>query len=132
MELVVGMAGRTMTADEVAGLLEITPAQASEFLAQCYARCLVDKVGEADVVIASTASPKFILTPKLMKGVVRTRRHRPLFIIDIAVPQTHPATESLNGLIDVAARWPDVDNWQSHCQTRVQFAGAHDSEHIIS
>ena len=39
------------------------------------------------MVIASTASPKFILTPKLMKSVVRTRRHRPLFIIDIAVPR---------------------------------------------
>jgi glutamyl-tRNA reductase len=42
---------------------------------------------DADVVIASTASPKFILTPELMKGVVRSRRHRPLFIIDIAVPR---------------------------------------------
>ncbi len=48
---------------------------------------LVMELAEADVVIASTASPKFILTPELMKGVVRTRRHRPLFIIDIAVPR---------------------------------------------
>ncbi len=48
---------------------------------------LTIELAEADVVIASTASPKFILTPKLMKGVVRTRRHRPLFIIDIAVPR---------------------------------------------
>ena len=48
---------------------------------------LSTELAEADVVIASTASPKFILTPTLMKGVVRTRRHRPLFIIDIAVPR---------------------------------------------
>jgi glutamyl-tRNA reductase len=48
---------------------------------------LTMELAEADVVIASTASPKFILTPELMKGVVRTRRHRPLFIIDIAVPR---------------------------------------------
>lgn len=48
---------------------------------------LAVELAEADVVIASTASPKFILTPELMKGVVRTRRHRPLFIIDIAVPR---------------------------------------------
>ena len=48
---------------------------------------LTIELAEADVVIASTASPKFILTPELMKGVVRTRRHRPLFIIDIAVPR---------------------------------------------
>jgi len=45
------------------------------------------ELADADVVIASAASPKFLLTPELMKGVVRTRRHRPLFIIDIAVPR---------------------------------------------
>lgn len=45
------------------------------------------ELAEADVVISSTASSKFILTPKLMKSVVRTRRHRPLFIVDIAVPR---------------------------------------------
>ncbi len=43
MELIVGMAGRAMTVEEVAQLLEIRPAQASNFLAGCYARCLVDK-----------------------------------------------------------------------------------------
>ena len=48
---------------------------------------LTTELAEADVVVASTASPKFILTPQLMKSVVRTRRHRPLFIIDIAVPR---------------------------------------------
>ena len=48
---------------------------------------LSTELADADVVVASTASPKFILTPQLMKGVVRTRRHRPLFIIDIAVPR---------------------------------------------
>ncbi len=48
---------------------------------------LATELAEADVVIASTASTKFILTPDLMKGVVRSRRHRPLFIIDIAVPR---------------------------------------------
>ena len=48
---------------------------------------LTVELANADVVIASTASPQFILTPELMKSVVRTRRHRPLFIIDIAVPR---------------------------------------------
>jgi glutamyl-tRNA reductase len=48
---------------------------------------LATELADADVVIASTASPKFILTPELMKSVGRTRRHRPLFIIDIAVPR---------------------------------------------
>ncbi|NOQ84294.1 MAG: glutamyl-tRNA reductase [Myxococcales bacterium] len=48
---------------------------------------LTMEVADADVVIASTASPKFILTPELMKSVIRTRRRRPLFVIDIAVPR---------------------------------------------
>ena len=51
-----------------------------------YERLSVE-LAAADVVIASTASSKFILTPELMQGVVRTRRRRPLFIIDIAVPR---------------------------------------------
>ncbi|NNE17710.1 MAG: glutamyl-tRNA reductase [Myxococcales bacterium] len=51
-----------------------------------YERLSVE-LADADVVVASTASEKFILTPELMKAVVRTRRHRPLFIIDIAVPR---------------------------------------------
>ncbi len=48
---------------------------------------LATELAEADVLIASTASANFILTPELMRGVVRSRRHRPLFIIDIAVPR---------------------------------------------
>jgi glutamyl-tRNA reductase len=61
-------------------------AQACDGRAVPYER-LSTELADADVVIASTASSKFILTPELMKSVVRTRRHRPLFIIDIAVPR---------------------------------------------
>ena len=61
-------------------------AQACDGRAVRYER-LATELAEADVVVASTASPNFILTPELMKSVVRTRRHRPLFIIDIAVPR---------------------------------------------
>lgn len=63
-----------------------TLARACDGRAVPYER-LVTELADADVVIASTASPKFILTPELMKSVARTRRHRPLFIIDIAVPR---------------------------------------------
>jgi glutamyl-tRNA reductase len=41
----------------------------------------------ADVAIASTSSPRFVITPGLMRGVIKARRHRPLFLIDIAVPR---------------------------------------------
>ncbi len=42
---------------------------------------------EADVVITSTSSDRYVLTRDLMKNVVRGRRQRPLFLIDIAVPR---------------------------------------------
>ena len=48
---------------------------------------LSTELADADVVITSTASARFILTPELMHGIVHARRHRPLFIVDIAVPR---------------------------------------------
>jgi glutamyl-tRNA reductase len=40
-----------------------------------------------DVAIASTSSDRFVITHELMKEVVRARKYRPLFLIDIAVPR---------------------------------------------
>ncbi|MCB9599212.1 MAG: glutamyl-tRNA reductase [Sandaracinus sp.] len=48
---------------------------------------LAAELVSVDVVICSTSSPSFVLTQDLMKGVVKARRHRPLFVIDIAVPR---------------------------------------------
>jgi glutamyl-tRNA reductase len=52
----------------------------------------------ADVVISSTASPTHVLTRDMVSPVMRRRRGRPLFIIDIAVPR------------DVAPDVASVDN----------------------
>lgn len=41
----------------------------------------------ADVVVASTASPTFVVTYELMKRVMKARKGRTLFFIDIAVPR---------------------------------------------
>ncbi len=41
----------------------------------------------ADVVVASTASPTFVVTYDLMKRVMKARKGRTLFLIDIAVPR---------------------------------------------
>ncbi|MEZ4287171.1 MAG: glutamyl-tRNA reductase [Polyangiales bacterium] len=59
---------------------------------------MLTEVGQADVVVASTASDRFILTHENMQAVVRSRKRRPLFIIDIAVPR------------DVDPRVSDLDN----------------------
>jgi glutamyl-tRNA reductase len=53
----------------------------------------------ADVVIASTASPRYVITRELMQGVIKARRHRPIFLIDIAVPRdVDPRVESMDNV----------------------------------
>ena len=48
---------------------------------------LVEELLKADVVISSAASDGYLLDERLMRDVIRARRHRPLFLIDIAVPR---------------------------------------------
>ncbi len=45
------------------------------------------EITAADIVITSTGSQKFVVTAELMHDVVKARRRRPLFLIDIAVPR---------------------------------------------
>jgi glutamyl-tRNA reductase len=40
-----------------------------------------------DIIISSTGAPGFIITREDVKAVIRARRNRPLFFIDIAVPR---------------------------------------------
>jgi glutamyl-tRNA reductase len=42
---------------------------------------------EADIVISSTASPSPVITYEAVRAAVRTRRHKPIFMVDIAVPR---------------------------------------------
>jgi glutamyl-tRNA reductase len=42
---------------------------------------------EADIVVASTASPTFLLEPAPVRSILKQRRHRPVFMVDIAVPR---------------------------------------------
>jgi glutamyl-tRNA reductase len=44
-------------------------------------------LGEADIVIASTGSPQPILYKRDVTAAFRGRKHRPLLIVDIAVPR---------------------------------------------
>jgi len=53
----------------------------------------------ADVVICSTASPRPILTRELVASVARPRKHRPLFMVDLAVPRDiSPDVNELDGV----------------------------------
>jgi len=44
-------------------------------------------LAEADIVISSTASNTHILTANEVKQAIKIRKHRPIFIVDIAVPR---------------------------------------------
>jgi glutamyl-tRNA reductase len=57
--------------------------------------CLI----ETDIVIASTASPTYVITESAIKTARKARRGRNLFLIDIAVPRNvDPAIDSFDGV----------------------------------
>jgi glutamyl-tRNA reductase len=53
-------------------------------------------MSEADVIVTSTAAPEPIIDREVMGRVMQTRRNRPVFIVDIAVPRdVDPGVDSL-------------------------------------
>jgi glutamyl-tRNA reductase len=54
-------------------------------------------LAEADIVIASTGSPDILLNEASVRNALRGRKHRPMFMVDIAVPgDIDPAVAKLN------------------------------------
>jgi glutamyl-tRNA reductase len=54
-------------------------------------------LAEADIVIASTGSPDIILDEATVRTALRGRKHRPMFMVDIAVPgDIDPGVARLN------------------------------------
>ena len=48
---------------------------------------LDDHLAQADIVISSTASPVPVVTLAATRAAIAARRHRPIFMLDIAVPR---------------------------------------------
>ncbi len=48
---------------------------------------IVDCLQIVDIIISSTGSPDYVVKRNQVKGIMRNRRNRPLFFIDIAVPR---------------------------------------------
>lgn len=48
---------------------------------------LHDHIDRADIVISSTGAPHFVITRPLAEQIIRRRKNRPMFFIDIAVPR---------------------------------------------
>jgi glutamyl-tRNA reductase len=54
---------------------------------------------DLDILVSSTAAPHVIITPEKLAPFLRARRHRPLFMIDLAMPRDiDPAVNKLDGV----------------------------------
>jgi glutamyl-tRNA reductase len=88
-----------------------------------------DHLAEVDIVMTSTGAPTFILDHKQMEEVLRRRRYRPMFLIDIAVPRD--IDPKVNDLDNVYLY--DVDDLQGVVQANLKERQkeAHRAEAII-
>jgi glutamyl-tRNA reductase len=60
---------------------------------------LDDGLVDADVVITSTGSCESLIKASNLRGVMRRRRHRPIFLIDIAIPRdVEPEANEIDGV----------------------------------
>jgi glutamyl-tRNA reductase len=58
-----------------------------------------EELREADIVVSSTAAPHYLLHRADMEELIRLRRNRPLFLIDIAVPRdVDPAVNEIDNI----------------------------------
>jgi glutamyl-tRNA reductase len=76
----------------------------------------VDHLVEADIVMTSTGAPNFILGQRQMEEVLKRRKNKPMFLIDIAVPRD--IDPKIND-IDNAYLY-DVDDLQSVVQANLK------------
>jgi glutamyl-tRNA reductase len=65
-------------AQELAAVFQGTPVEYNRFLGL---------LPEVDIVITSSGAPHYILTKDEMQRIINSRRNKPMFLIDIAVPR---------------------------------------------
>jgi glutamyl-tRNA reductase len=54
---------------------------------------------EVDILVSSTSAPHWLLTVAKLEPIMRRRRQRPVFIIDLAMPRdVEPAVHQLDGV----------------------------------
>ncbi|GGE42547.1 glutamyl-tRNA reductase [Pullulanibacillus camelliae] len=71
---------------------------------------------DVDIVISSTGARDFILTANQVERVLKARKGRPLFIVDIAVPRDiDPAVHSLEGVFLY-----DIDDLEGIVQSNLE------------
>ena len=57
-----------------------------------------DHIDRADIVISSTGAPHFVITKAMAERIIKNRKNKPVFFIDIAVPR------------DIAPEVNEIDN----------------------
>lgn len=77
---------------------------------------ITDILEQVDIIISSTGSPEFIIRPDAVKAVMRRRKNRPLFFIDIAVPRD--IDPSINRLDNAYVY--DIDDLKSVIDDNIQ------------
>jgi glutamyl-tRNA reductase len=76
----------------------------------------VEHLAEVDIVLTSTGAPNFILGQRQMEEVLKRRKNRPMFLIDIAVPRdVDPKVNDLDN-----AYLYDVDDLQEVVQANLK------------
>lgn len=90
----------------------------------------LDEMTRADIVIASTAAPHPILRREMLAPVMKKRRGKPLFLIDIALPRD--IDPDVNGLENVYLR--NIDDLQEYMaqDTRARASEVAAAEQIIA
>ena len=110
--------------EEGARLFATSRSEAKERLAQTAGAVplnldsITERSAELDVIICSTSSPEPVLTPALVRDIQERRGHRPLCIVDIAVPRdADPTCARIDGvtLIDIEELGRRLDR---HLQAR--------------
>lgn len=72
-------------------------------------------LNEIDILLCSTAAPDYILRAEQIRETMRTRRNRPVFIIDIAVPRNiDPAVNTIENVYLY-----DIDDLQNVLQANL-------------
>lgn len=102
----VQLCGRHLREQGIAKLLIVNRSKekAEELAAELDATALTldklnDALPEADILISSTASPEPVIRRGDVRSALKKRRHRPMFLVDIAVPRD--IDPQVSGLKDV-------------------------------
>ncbi len=130
------LAAKNLLAKGVAGLAVVgrTPARAQQLALECGSAValaeLEDALPHCDIVISCTNAPHYVIGKAMVEAALRKRPHRPLFLIDIALPRDiEPAAGEVPGV-----RLFNIDDLESTvaANVRERRAETHKVEAIIA